>query len=90
MVIVTMLVERFYITTQEDGTRIAIQHLLGTAVVGFFCYLILRWEMVAQLLLAYPEAHCFTAAVLVLIGRYTGYQLFEPWRFRDFADAEGI
>jgi transglutaminase-like putative cysteine protease len=90
MVIVTMLVERFYITTQEDGTRIAIQHLLGTAVVGFFCYLILRWEMVAQLLLAYPEAHCFTAAVLVLIGRYTGYQLFEPWRFRDFADPEGI
>ena len=60
MVILTMLVERFYITTQEDGAGIAFQHLLGTLVVGFCCYLVLCWEAVAQLILAYPEAHCFT------------------------------
>ena len=86
MVILTMLVERFYITTQEDGPGVAMQHLAGTAIVGFCCYLILRWETVAQLLLAYPEAHFFTIAAMVLIGRYTGYQLLEPWRFRDFVD----
>jgi hypothetical protein len=86
MVILTMLVERFYVTTQEDGTRVALQHLAGTALVGFCCYLVLRWETVAKLLLAYPESHFFTVALLVLIGRYTGYQLLEPWRFRDFAD----
>jgi hypothetical protein len=86
MVILTMLVERFYITTQEDGPGVAFQHLAGTLIVGFCCYLVLCWEAVAQWLLAYPEAHCFTVALLVLIGRYTGYQLFEPWRFRDLAD----
>ena len=88
MVILTMLVERFYITTQEDGAGIAFQHLAGTLVVGFCCYLVLCWEAVAQLVLAYPEAHCFTVALLVLIGRYTGYQLLEPWRFRDLADVQ--
>jgi hypothetical protein len=86
MVILTMLVERFYITTQEDGPGVAMQHLAGTAIVGFCCYLILRWGTVAQLLLAYPESHFFTIAAMVLIGRYTGYQLLEPWRFRDFVD----
>ncbi|MCX7424514.1 MAG: hypothetical protein NTW96_02595 [Planctomycetia bacterium] len=88
MVILTMIVERFYVTSQEDGLRVAIQLLAGTVLVGFFCYLVLRWESVARLLLAYPEGHFFTVAVLILIGRYTGYQLLEPWRFRDVADME--
>jgi len=87
MVILTMLIERFYLTTQEDGAHVAVQHLAGTFVVGVCCYLVFRWEAVAALLLAYPEAHLFTVALLVLIGRYTGYQLFEFWRFRDFSGA---
>ncbi|MFT6177761.1 MAG: transglutaminase-like putative cysteine protease [Akkermansiaceae bacterium] len=85
MVILTMLIERFYLTTQEDGMRVALQHLGGTFLVGFCCYLLFRWETAAALLLAYPEAHLFTIALLVLLGRYTGYQLLEPFRFKDFA-----
>ena len=69
-----------------SGPSVAFQHLAGTLLVGFCCYLVLCWEAVAHLIVAYPEAHCFTIALLVLIGRYTGYQLLEPWRFRDFAD----
>jgi len=88
MVILTMIVERFYVTSQEDGPGVALQLLGGTLLVGVFCYLVLRWEAVGRLFLAYPEAHFFTVAVLVLIGRYTGYQLLELWRFRD-VDAEG-
>lgn len=88
MVILTMLVERFYVTTQEDGAQTALQHLAGTGVVGFCCYLVLCWETVAKLLLAYPECHFFTVALLILIGRYTGYQLLEPLRFRDFAGVQ--
>jgi hypothetical protein len=83
MVILTMLIERFYLTTQEDGFRVALQNLIGTMVVGFCCYLVLRWQTVATLFLTYPEAHFFTVALMILIGRYTGYQLFEAWRFRD-------
>lgn len=88
MVILTMIVERFYVTTQEDGMYVAVQRLAGTAVVGFFCYLVLCWDTVAHLLFVYPEAHFFTVAVAIMIGRYTGYQLLEPWRFRDAADTE--
>jgi len=88
MVILTMIVERFYVTTQEDGVQFALKLLAGTMLVGVCCYLLLRWETVAQLLFRYPELHCFTVASLVLIGRYTGYQLLEPWRFRDMIGGE--
>ena len=40
------------------------------------------WDVVARGVLAYPEVHFVTTAVLVLLGRYTGYQLLELWRFR--------
>ncbi len=83
MVILTMIVERFFVTAEEDGMHVAVQRLAATGLVGFVCYLVLRWETVAQLLLIYPEVHLFTVAALILIGRYTGYQLLEPWRFRD-------
>jgi hypothetical protein len=83
MVILTMTIERFYLTTEEDGARFAIQLLAGTTLVAACCYAVLRWDEVGQVLLAFPELHLFTVAVLVLLGRYTGYRLTELWRFRD-------
>jgi hypothetical protein len=83
MVILTMLVERFYVTTEEDSMRFSLQLLAGTMGLGFIVYLLLNWKAVGELVLVYPELHCFTVAVLVLIGRYTGYRWSELWRFRD-------
>ena len=88
MVILTMTVERFYLTTEEDGPRFAVQLMAGTAVVAACCYAILRWDEVGNLLLAFPELHLFTLAALILLGRYTGYRLTELWRFRDFLEPQ--
>lgn len=83
MVILTMTVERFYVTSEEDGPRFAVLLLAGTVLVATCCYGVLRWDAVGDLLLMFPELHLFTLAVLVLLGRYTGYRLTELWRFRD-------
>ena len=83
LVILTILIERFFVTAEEDGTTFAIQLVVGTFVVAAFCYLILSWERVGQLLLIYPELHFFTIAAFIWIGRYSGYRLVELWRFRD-------
>jgi hypothetical protein len=83
LVILTTLIERYFVTTEEDGTPFAIQLVVGTAVVGACCYLILRWKEVGQILLIYPELHFFTIAAFIWIGRYSGYRLVELWRFRD-------
>jgi len=83
LVILTMTVERFHVTSEEDGLRFAIQLLAGTMLVAACCYAVLRWDAVGDLLLVFPELHLFTLAALVLLGRYTGYRLTELWRFRD-------
>ncbi len=87
MVILTMSIERFYIASEEDGTVSALKLLGGTLVVGFCCYLILRWAAVGELLLRFPELHLFTIALLIIIGRYTGYRLTELKRFRDVSQS---
>jgi len=85
MVILTMTIERFYVTSEEDSFRFALQLMAGTVIVGFCCYLVLRWETVGHALLTHPEVHLFTVASLVLLGRYTGYRLSELLRFRDLS-----
>jgi transglutaminase-like putative cysteine protease len=88
LVILTILTERFHVTTEEDGMSFAIQLTLGTVIVASCCYLLLRWDYIGRLLLIYPEAHFFTIAVFILIGRYSGYRLSELWRFRELAKSK--
>jgi hypothetical protein len=85
MVILTMLVERFYVTSEEDSLAFAAQLLVGTLALAFVVYKLLNWETVGRTLFIYPELHLFTVAALILVGRYTGYRLTELWRFRDLA-----
>jgi transglutaminase-like putative cysteine protease len=85
MVILTMMVERFNITAEEDGYREAFMVLGGTLLAAVCCLLLLRLEYFSRLLLVYPEVLLFVAGALLLIGRYTGYRLTELWRFRDLA-----
>lgn len=90
LVILTIMIERFYVTVEEDGYAFAIQMVVGTLVVAAFCYVLLRWDEVGQLMLVYPEAHFFTIAAFIIIGRYSGYRITELWRFRDLvAEDEG-
>lgn len=88
LVILTILIERFFVTSEEDSTSFAIQLVLGTLVVAAFCYLLLRWDDVGQLVLIYPEIHLFTIAAFIMIGRYSGYRLTELWRFRDLVKGD--
>lgn len=89
MVILTMLIERFYITTEEDSMRFALQLLASTFALGFLVYLLLCSKTVGRLVLFYPELHCFTVIALILVGRYTGYRWTELWRFRDMVKPKG-
>ena len=83
LVIVTILIERFYVTTEEDGAGYAAQLAAGTVCVSAVCYLVLGWDDVGKAILVYPEAHLITIALFIAIGRYAGYRLIELWRFRD-------
>ena len=83
MVILTNLVERFYVTSEEDSIFQALRLLLTSVLMALVIYLLLSWPRLGDLLFDYPELHFFTVAALVLMGRYTGYRLTELVRFRD-------
>ena len=88
MVILTMTIERFYLTSEEDSTAFALQLLGVTVLVGACCYGVLRWKTVGRLVFTCPEVHFFTLAVLIVLGRYSGYRLTELWRFRELREGE--
>jgi len=89
MVIMTMLVERFYVCREEDGARTAWTLLGGTVAVASCCLLVLGWQELGRTFLNLPELELFVAAALLLIGRYSGYRLTELIRFRDLALPDG-
>jgi hypothetical protein len=85
LVILTMVIERFYIRREEDGLRRATWQLAGTLLVAACCLLALGWKQLGALVLRFPEAELFVIAALLLVGRYSGYRLSELIRFRDAA-----
>jgi hypothetical protein len=87
MVILTMMIERFNVTVEEDGLKYTIKVFAGTFVVTACCLAVLRTDLLSRLVLMYPEGQLIIIAVLLLIGRYAGYRLSELWRFRDITSS---
>jgi hypothetical protein len=83
MVILTNLVERFYVTSEEDNFLYAVRLMVTTLLMALAIYLLLNWQELGKVLFDNPELHFFTVAILVVMGRYTGYRLTELVRFRD-------
>jgi hypothetical protein len=87
MIILTNLIERFHVSADEDGMLYTLKLAAGTLLVALLCYLVLGSQQVGNFVLTYPEAHFFTIAVFIVLGRYAGYRLTELWRFRDLVDS---
>ena len=84
IVILTMIIERFFILLEEAGAWEALLTTAGTAVVATIAYLIIRWEPLQLTFFIYPELLSAVAALQLLLGRYTGFRLSELIRFRAF------
>ena len=90
MVILTILIERFHVTVEEDGLIYSLQLAVGTLVVAILSYAMLVRDEVGEFVLKFPEAHFFTIAAFIMLGRYAGYRLTELWRFRDLVEPTEI
>jgi hypothetical protein len=82
IVILTMMIERMSIVWEESGARDALQQALGSFTVASLAYLVFRIELVQHLSFVFPELLLVVLAAMLLLGRYTGYRLFEYYRFR--------
>ena len=77
VVVLTMLVDRIYTIADQRGMRTALIRLFWTAVAAFVSLLILLQADWSIWLVAYPEIHALTLAVIIIIGLYQGPKLSE-------------
>ncbi len=82
MVIMTTAVERFFVLQSEDSTTAALKESLTTALVASCGFLLFHWDWLRKVLFVYPELLLVVVAMLLLLGRYSGYRLMELRRFR--------
>ena len=83
LIILTHMVERFWTVEAEDGPWTSFRTLLGTLMVSIVVALALSPDAVGRTLFRFPETLGAVVAVLLLLGRYTGYRLTELYRFQD-------
>lgn len=85
LVIVTMTIERLSIAIIEEGVRNAAKQVAGTLAISITGTFVLSSQLLQHFVFTFPEVHLVTLAVLLLMGRYTGYRLSEWLRFRSFS-----
>jgi hypothetical protein len=87
VVIMTMLIERFSITTAEEGLPSAVRRLATSTVAAVCVYPIFRIAALEHLMFGFPELVISVMGLLVWLGGYTGYRVAELWRFRELVSA---
>lgn len=75
IVILTSLVDRFYSYWDTTGMHPAMIRLAVTVFIAMLCVPVLQNQELGQLLLRYPEAHFFTAALMLGFSAYSRRKL---------------
>jgi hypothetical protein len=81
-VILTMVIERFFVLIEEAGVKEGIRTVLGSALTAFLTFEIISWEPLQLTFFLYPELLAAVSAFQILVGQYSGYRLSEIFRFR--------
>jgi len=81
-VILTMVIERFFVLIEEAGVQEGVRTVLGSALVAFLTFEIISWEPLQLTFFLYPELLAAVSAFQILVGQYSGYRLSELFRFR--------
>lgn len=86
IIILAWTIERMSILWEEDGAKEVLIQGFGSLFVATIAYLVMQSTLVGHLSFNFPELNFIVLALMMLMGRYTGYRLFELYRFREFKD----
>ncbi len=87
MIILTMMIERMALMTEEFGAREARKSAYGSLAAAVLSYAAMSAGAVRHLVFVFPELLLVVLAATILLGRYNGYKLSEYFRFRKLARA---
>ena len=82
-IILAWTIERMSILWEEDGWKEVVKQGCGSLLVAILAYLVMSNSLVEHLTFNFPELTLSLLAVILLLGKYTGYRLSELYRFSD-------
>lgn len=81
MIILSWTIERMSILWEEEGQHEALVQGGGSLLVAVIAYFAMDNMIVRYFTFNFPELILIVLALIILIGRYTGYRLSELFRF---------
>lgn len=84
MIIMAWTIERMSIIWEEEGPKEVFVQGSGSLMVAIAAYLLMSVNLIEHLVFHFPELHLISLALVMLVGRYTGYRLLELRRFSAF------
>jgi hypothetical protein len=85
MIILAWTIERMSILWEEDGPKEVLVQGSGSLIVAIFAYFAMINKTLGYLTYNFPETLLIVLAIIILVGRYSGYRLSELYRFAAFA-----
>jgi len=86
MIILAWTIERMSIIWEEEGPREVLVQGGGSLLVAVLAFLLMDLTIVRHLAFNFPELHLCVLALVMVLGRYTGYRLLELTRFAGLKD----
>jgi 7 transmembrane helices usually fused to an inactive transglutaminase/Inactive transglutaminase fused to 7 transmembrane helices len=86
MIILAWTIERMSILWEEDGPKEVLIQGSGSLFVAVAAYLAMDQPLIRHLAFNFPELHLVVLALILMLGRYTGYRLLELRRFSTLMD----
>lgn len=83
ILVMVILTEKFVEAQIEQGNKAAVILTFETLALAVISYLIITWDVIATLILAYPEIIIgLTIIINIILGRFSGLRVLEYFRFR--------
>lgn len=82
LIILAWTIERMSVLWEEDGPREVFIQGAGSLITAVIAYLFMTNHIVEYLTFNFPELMLVTLALILILGQYTGYRLFELYRFK--------
>jgi hypothetical protein len=86
MIILAWTIERMSILWEEEGAKEVFIQGGGSLIVAVFAYFVMSYPFVSHIAFNFPELLLVVLALIIMLGRYSGYRLSELIRFRSMMD----
>ena len=88
MIVLSWTVERLCVLWEEQGHKEVLIRGGGALLVAVIAYLVMSNSLARHLMFTFPELMLTLMAIILLLGRYSGYRLSEIFRFKAFEESD--